>query len=330
MLFAKHSGKLTWRRICLPIVLLWLIAPKTTFAAAITIVLSSDGEEYHQVANRISEGLRDSQHYHESLRIALAQSLESDSGHEALTDSKLVVAVGVRALTKVLDGPVDFPVYAVLVPCASYDKLLGELEQSGRAKLKRNLAALFLDQPPRRQLDLIDGFGGRFRRAGILLSEKSRFDIASLAVRAKQRDIELRDIRVVNRRGVVPALKRAQRQIDVLLTMFDPNLIDTRTIKQILYFSYQRRLPVLGYSRAMVRAGALAAIYSTPEQVGRHAAEEIIAALDHEPVKLPPRSYPKYYQSICNSAVADYFNLETDCGLGTGSHSDADTEKEVL
>ncbi len=323
MLFAQHIGKWLRRRVALSQVLLWIcfFVPLAGNAAAIEIVLSSEGDEYHQVANQIRAGLRDSRHYHESLEIKLAQSLDADSGNLPLQDSKLVVAVGVRALKKVLDGPVDFPVYAVLVPCASYDKLLDDLDSSGRGALKHYLSALYLDQPPKRQLELVKALGGdRFRVVGLLLAEKLDVDIKPLVAQAKRLDIELRDIRVAGSRDIVPTLKRAQRKIDMLLTMFDPSLINTQTIKQILYFSYHRRLPVLGYSQAMVKAGALAAIYSTAEQVGRHAAEEIVAALDHEPLRLPPRSFPKYYQVTCNSAVADYFNLQADCALQSLSH----------
>jgi sarcosine oxidase subunit beta len=114
---------------------------------------------------------------------------------------------------------------------------------------------------------------------------------------------------------IIPALKRARREADLLLLMFDPDITNAQTIKQILYFSYHRRFPVLGYSQAMVRAGALAAIYSEPVQVGQHAAEEIIEALDDSPVELPARSFPKYYQAKCNTAVRDYFNLSPDCSI---------------
>ncbi len=320
--FTEQIGEWLQRHIVLPMILLWIcfIASGSAHAAAIEIVLSSDGDEYHQVASRIREALRDSRHHAESIATRLAQSLDTDSNNEMLKDSRLVVAVGVRALKKILDGSVEFPVYAVLVPYTSYSKLLAGLEAEGRASLKQNMSALYLDQPLRRQLALANTLGDRFRVVGILLAANSDFDIASLAVEAKQLGMALRDIRVASSREIVPALKRAKRKIDILLTMFDPSFIDTQTIKQILYFSYHRRLPVLGYSHAMVKAGALAAIFSTPEQIGQHAAEEIIDALDSDPVRLSSSSFPKYYQAICNPAVADYFNLYLDCSLESLSH----------
>ncbi len=322
MLFTEQIGERLQRHTVLPMILLWIcfIASGSVHAASIEIVLSSDSDEYHQVASRIHEALRDSRHHAESVATRLAQSLDADSNNAVLKDSRLVVAVGVRALKKILDGPMEFPVYAVLVPYASYSKLLDGIEAKGRASIKQNVSALYLDQPLHRQLALANALGDRFRVVGILLAETSDFDVASLVAEAKQLGMALRDIRVASSREIVPALKRTKRKIDILLTMFDPSFIDTQTIKQILYFSYHRRLPVLGYSHAMVKAGALAAIFSTPKQIGQHAAEEIIDALDSDPVRLSPPGFPKYYQAICNAAVADYFNLHVDCSLASLSH----------
>lgn len=308
------------RLVALLLAVLLLHAPAVVAAghaeADIYVVLSNDTEEYRQIEKRIVEGLRDSRHYGKRLRTMLAASLDpSRPGHWPAADAEVVVAVGMRALKALLEGPSGFPIYAVFVPYASYHALLDEPAPGSGASRRRHLSVLYLDQPPRRQLKLAATIDRSFRRLGILLSEDLPIDVDALREAAADLGLTLRPVRVSERRDVVPALKRAQRRIDLLITVFDPAIISTQSLRQILYFSYNRRLPVIGYSRAMVRAGALAAVYSDAEQVGRQAAETLIEALDRSPIGLPPSAFPDYFSASCNEAVRAYFNLPADCDL---------------
>ena len=284
--------------------------------ADVYVVLSNDTEEYRQIEKRIVESLRDSRHYGKRVRTILAASLApSRPDRWPAADAEVVVAVGMRALKTLLEGPSGFPIYAVFVPYASYHALLKESASAPGASRRRHLSVLYLDQPPRRQLQLAATIDRSFRRLGILLPEDSPIDVDALRETAEELGLTLRPVRVSERRDVVPALRRAQRQLDLLITVFDPAIISTQSLRQILYFSYNRRLPVIGYSRAMVRAGALAAVYSDAEQVGRQAAETLIEALDDSPVDLPPSAFPDYFSASCNQAVRAYFNLPADCNL---------------
>ena len=288
--------------------------------ADIYVVLSNDTEEYRQIEKQIVTSLRDSRHHDKRLRTMLAASLNpSRPDSWPVEDAEVVVAVGMRALKALLEGPSDFPVYTVFVPYASYHALLDESASAAGASRKRRLSVLYLDQPPERQLELAAAIDRPFRRLGILLPEDSPIDVDALRKEAAGLGLTLRPVWVADRRDVVPALKRAQRRLDLLITVFDPAIISTQSLRQILYFSYNRHLPVIGYSQAMVRAGALAAIYSDAEQVGRQAAETLIEALDQEPFSLPPSAFPDYFKISCNEAVRAYFNLPADCDLKISS-----------
>ena len=47
----------------------------------------------------------------------------------------------------------------------------------------------------------------------------------------------------------------------------DSRLINVATAKWILHLSYRYKVPVIAFSKAYLRAGALTAIYSSPENV---------------------------------------------------------------
>ncbi len=313
------------RRQFLSAILRWLLwallaglVPGASAALAdgeIYIVLSGDSDEYHQVSTQIADRLRASRHGTKRLHTLLAATLDPSRGEVWPADAALVVTVGIRALRRVLEGPGEFPIYAVLVPYASYHALLDSLRDAGRPVPRDRLSVLFLDPQPQRQLRLAAALGGGFRSVGILLPEESAIDVAALQRLARRLDIELKPVRVANAGQVVTRLKRVKKDIDLLITVFDPRLTSTQAIKQILYFSYHRRLPVIGYSSAMVRAGALAAVYSEARQIGLQAAEEIVEALEHRPPRLPAMGFPRYFQASCNKAVGAYFNLQSGCDL---------------
>ena len=97
---------------------------------------------------------------------------------------------------------------------------------------------------------------------------------------------------------------------DVLLSLPDPLVFNSGTIHHLLVATYHQKIPVIGFSRAFVEAGALLAVYSTPAQTGRQAAE-IVQQVLRTPVRaLPPPQYPKYFAIAVNRRVAASLGLE--------------------
>jgi len=66
---------------------------------------------------------------------------------------------------------------------------------------------------------------------------------------------------------------------------------------------------VLAFSQSYVNAGATLGIYSTPEQLGREAAELAGAALAAPGTELPAPHYPRYFSVQVNQHVARSLGL---------------------
>lgn len=302
------------------------LAPALSLAAEnhIAIVLSEDTTEYQTIAERIRQGLRDSRHYDKTVYLMIAEQISGSHEKSALfKNPEIVVTIGVKALRVVFDSKNlgATPIYAVFVPRLSYEKLMRASQQGIRAYPSRRISALFLDQPVARQLRLAKWLNHDFSRAGVLLGEKTQTLDRALAKAASRLDLELVEIRAENSRKIIPALNREKKKIDFLLTIFDPDIISRNSAKQIIYHSYNHHLPVIGYSRAMVKAGALAAVYSDTDQIGRQAAEELIKALDSNPVELPSAGYPDYYQATCNRSIVRFFHIKLECNLTEFPHT---------
>ena len=77
----------------------------------------------------------------------------------------------------------------------------------------------------------------------------------------------------------------------------------------LLLTSYRYQKPVFGFSQSYVRAGALAAVYSSSKQLAKQAAEIAIKS-QQAPGVLPPPQVPKYFSVVVNYQVARSLNLQ--------------------
>jgi hypothetical protein len=169
-----------------------------------------------------------------------------------------------------------------------------------------NTAAIYLEQPLRRQLAFIRFVLPDLKRVAVLLGDYSahhRDDLASLA-RNSGLDLQFRQVESPDAIGRL--LHDLHDEADILLSLPDPSIYNQDTLAGILLSTYRNHIPVIGFSRGMVRSGALAALHSTPETVGREAAQKALALLDG---KLESNSYPTRYDYSLNHTVARSLHL---------------------
>ena len=223
------------------------------------------------------------------------------SGKPAPSPGQLVVAVGVQALQAAAGTSEHTAILGVLVPQQSYDAIKAALPTS------RNLSAITLDQPLPRQLALLRHTLPQARTIGVLLGPSSTAQADALeqaapplAVVSEHAEAELL---------LLPALKQVLAASDVLLSLPDPRIFNRNTAQTILLTSYRYQKPVIGFSKAYVTAGALAAVFSTPQQIARQAAE-LILALDPGQAALPSVSHPRYFSVAVNHQVARSLGIE--------------------
>ena len=111
---------------------------------------------------------------------------------------------------------------------------------------------------------------------------------------------------------LVPTLEKHLRSSDVLFAVADPTVFNRNTVQGILLTTYHFGVPVLGFSRNYVRAGALLAVFSTPEQMGRHIGDYIAALARNKQWELSAPEYPRYFSVAVNRQVARSLGLTID------------------
>lgn len=222
--------------------------------------------------------------YHEAAQ-ALQRELARESGPQIVrflqvddrpvlaggTD-ELIVALGVRALKYVLDAPGSAPLFALLVPSMTYEKLISDYPQASR---RRAVSALFLDQPFSRQMQLIRLALPQARRVGVLLGPATTGQADALKTAGHGSGLEVRIQAIDNRERLFSGLNDLAREVDVLLLLPDPNVVSGETLRALFMQTYQLRLPIVAYAASLVQAGATLGLYATPAQLGSEAGKWI-------------------------------------------------------
>ncbi len=215
--------------------------------------------------------------------------------------SDLLVPIGIHATEAVLRLSRSTDILATLVPRASL--------RAEAMPATRRFGAVLLDQPLARQLLLVKVLLGPNQRIGSLLGPVSQSQASALQHVAQRLGLPLVAAEVADEQALMPALNRLLGRSDVLLALPDPLVFNRRNLRNILLSTYRQRIPVLGFSRATVRAGALAAVYSTPQQIGRQTGH-ILAELQRRPHgPLPAAAPPREFEVAINGQVARSFGL---------------------
>lgn len=225
---------------------------------------------------------------------------------------ELIVTVGVGALDGVLEGLgsrggpwARVPVLAILIPEAVFDARLAANPPG------RPFSAALIDQPLGRQLALIRRVLPQFQRVAVLSGPQTRLLFPDLQREALSRQLELRQTQpIASAEDIYPALKQAIEASEVILAQPDPLIYNSASLQNILLTTYRARIPLVAFSPAYVKAGALLAVYSTPAQIARRAVEMVRQRPVGTGLPLPHK--PREFEVVVNERVAASLGLWID------------------
>jgi ABC-type uncharacterized transport system substrate-binding protein len=142
---------------------------------------------------------------------------------------------------------------------------------------------------------------------GTVLGPDSGREFEAMQSQAASRGMELVAGRAAVETELFPQLQRIMSETEVFLAIPDAHVINADTAQNLLLTSFGFRMPVIAYSAAYVRAGALAAVYSTPQQAGREAGETARAM--SRGAALPTSRYPRQFSVGVNRHMAATLGL---------------------
>lgn len=241
----------------------------------VVVVASESSQAYAQAGKGLVDALERGGLPKGAIELISTDDLAHRVAARQMGAPRLVVGLGVRATQALLSAGVNASVLSALIPRRSFERIL---QLSGR-KTSGQLSALYLDQPLRRQLALVHLALPQTRQVGVLLGPDSVTQLPELRTLVQDRGLILRYTEVAGDQALFPALSDVLDGSDVVLALADPLVFNSTSVQNILLSSFRARVPMVAFSPAYVRAGAVLALYSSPAQVGNQAGRVVLAAL---------------------------------------------------
>ena len=273
----------------------WLLSATMSVAASVLVVSSERSAAYEEAAEALMAELERGGVGRTEVEFVTAS--EWSQGNDR--SSKLIVTLGFEAAQALVSSDVRTPVLSALLPRSSFERVL---RASGR-KVSSQLSAIYLDQPLSRQVALIRLALPSVRRIGVLWGTESLIHAPSLRSLAPSSGFQFVEANVIASEPLFPGLKRVLDDSEVLLALADPTVYNSNTIQNVLLASFRARVPVLAFSPAYVRAGALLALYVTPTQVGQQVASVVRGVLQGKALPSSP-AYAQNFSVAVNGHVA--------------------------
>ncbi len=269
----------------------------------VTLISSGKTDVYQQLV----KGTMETVHTQVSLpvdfsTILIENTLPLAELKSQINNADLVVTIGQQAARTTLSIKSETPVLAILIPEYSYETLLAELKKQNIRRI--NSSAIFITPPPSAYIVLAKILLGKKQRIGMLASEASIADAKKIRNIAQTLGIDLRVEDVTPSDNLIRKLILALDNSDALLALPDPFVFNRKTARNILLTTYRHRAPVIAFSSSYVKAGAMAAVHSSPALIARQTGEVIAGIINSTDKILPAPAHAKYTLVSINENVA--------------------------
>lgn len=295
-------------------------SPAATNAYRLLLVPSAETTVYSEFTETVKRRLAQSTTHQVSITsytpVELAATVDRTG---RFPDVDLIVPIGTQAAQAVSGYSSDRPVLFALLPRTTYRAILRRFQENFPPD--RPHSALFVDQPLRRHLLLTRAILPNARHIGVLLGPATRQLRRPLIRLARKMGLKPEIEQINDGSKLYAKLNALLRRSDVIMSLPDPTVYNSRTVRGILMTTYRQRTPLIGYSRSFAKAGALAAVYSTPQQLGRQLAAILQAVMANPRRRLPPPQSPAQFSIAVNYWVAQ--------ALGIAAPSEAELHRRV-
>ncbi len=269
-------------------------------AGTVTVIANRQSTGYDEIIDAVREEV--SKTPGTTIEVVYLSSSDKQRFMRLPDETNFVVTVGVQSAQQVAAmTDLKMPVLSVLIPRASYESAFGG------QRLGRKNTAIYLDQPAHRQIDLLRAVIPGARTVGMVLGPATQRDGPVYRGLATSRGLSVQMEVAERETELYPVLQSVLRASDVLLALPEPTIVNVSTAQNILLSSFRFRVPVIGYSASYVRAGALAAVFSTPRQIGLEAGQLIRQY--QRTGNLPPPRYARNFSVAVNRQIAETLGL---------------------
>lgn len=254
-----------------------------SLAASLVTVISSGNNHYHKsLVKHIKKDISNTNIKIKTINIDLQERIDIIQG--------LVISIGDKARGVLGDSNVSLPQINIVTHV-----------KNNKTEKPTNIHYLSMTQSICNQFSLIKSLNRKWSNIGVLLSTDNPSMKETLMTCAQKHKLSVKIIIISQYVNIIDALNTSLKNSDALLALPDSSVYNAKTIKSILLTTYRHRVPIIGYTESLVRAGALASIHSSTKKLSKQIIELI---REYNRSKLPLIIYPKYFDIAVNTKVA--------------------------
>ena len=278
-----------WRNALIAYLCLLTFSPANAIAEnlRVLLVLSDNTAPYQSFYRTFYQGLPS------SVSVIVIEHAEEFGG--SLPKADLIVTVGTKAGI-VVAAKTTMPMLATMLPRSSYEEL------PSKQRRGKNISAIYLDQPWDRQADLLHAILPDRNRVGLLYSHGTNLNLPGLSKEITHNGSSLNLQLLSSSDALFSSLEDLLDNSDVLLAVPDSAIYSSNNIRNILLTTYRHGVPLIGLSQSYVNAGALCAVFSTPEQIAAQTSAVVASFVQTR--QLPDAQYPSLFTIAVNQEVA--------------------------
>lgn len=270
----------------------------------ILFVLSKNTPEYRKMVDLVMGNWGDYQNLSYDVLIYKDQARIEKTAQK----SAIIISIGSTAADTVLARKLHQPIINTLITKSVFNSLAEKYYGDSSKAIASGVNPLLLDQPFERRLNLAYGLVKKLNNVGVMLGPSATGSVNIYNEAIKHKGLKPKMVFINPDKNPIKQLDSVIRSSDAFIPIADSHLVNVTTAKWILQLAYRYRVPVIGYSSNYVAAGALASVYSSPQNVSQQTAELLKSLLtkNHKnQVHLP-----KYCTIKFNKTVAWHLNLE--------------------
>ena len=223
--------------------------------------------------------------------------------------------IGRDALTKFIDLKFNAPSIAVFIKNSSFHHTIISAEHSYYAQGEQlnttHIGAIFSDPLLSKQINIVKQIIGEEQSFGVILSPITLFLKPLINQYATQNNIKVKFIEYQKEDSINKALNSLNKQ-KAILAIPDRIVWNSTTLKNIIISTYKNEQPVIGFSRTLVKAGAVATLYSNLDDIVKETFDRINQLYTKKKSinkKALITNSPKYYSLKTNRDVLLSLNL---------------------
>lgn len=274
-----------------------LLTPAYAYSQeSILAVMSGDNKIYKDFYSRFKTELHDN--------INIVEVGVSDVNNEVLNRHDFIITVGYRAAKKISEYKPKSTVIYSLIP--DDEKIHSSLSCENN-----NCYYIYINQPVIRYTQLFKILFPQ-DRVMVLATTKSNTKITQqLKASSKSIGVIYKELQLQQDSNIARRFTNKLSKNDVLLALPNSTIYNSNNAKSILLSTYHKDVPIIAYSKAFVKAGAIAGLYSSIDHVADKTSQTVNRIIEkgHQKQK---EYYPDDFTIEINSAVANSLNINID------------------